>query len=84
MPGQEVAVPLAAKCRETRWGETVGAGLEIGFAPNWSIGAEYNHIFLDSHDAMLTAAAGGVADIDHIRQDVDIGLVRLNYRWVAL
>jgi outer membrane immunogenic protein len=66
---------------ETRWGETVGAGLEIGFAPNWSLGAEYNHIFLDSHDVTLSFPAGGVAGIDHIRQDVDMGLIRLNYRW---
>lgn len=25
---------------ETRWGGTVGAGLEFGFAPNWSVGVE--------------------------------------------
>jgi outer membrane immunogenic protein len=66
---------------ETRWGETVGAGLEIGFAPNWSIGAEYNHIFLDNHDVTLTDPAGGVAGTVRIRQDVNMGMVRLNYRW---
>jgi outer membrane immunogenic protein len=66
---------------ETRWGETVGAGLEIGFAPNWSLGAEYNHIFLDNHDVTLTALAGGVAGTVRIRQEVDMGLVRLNYRF---
>jgi outer membrane immunogenic protein len=65
---------------ETRWGGTVGAGLEIGFAHNWSIGAEYNHIFLDSHDVTLTSA-GVIAGTVRIRQDVDMGLVRLNYRW---
>jgi outer membrane immunogenic protein len=65
---------------ETRWGETVGAGLEVGFAPNWSVGAEYNHIFLDSHDVTLTSA-GVIAGTVRIRQDVDMGLVRLNYRW---
>jgi len=66
---------------ETRWGGTIGAGLEFGFAPNWSVGAEYNHIFLDSHDATLTDAAGGIAGTVHVHQDVDMGLVRLNYRW---
>ena len=69
-----------ASANETRWGGTVGAGLEYGFAPNWSIGAEYNHIFLDSHDAALTDTFGGVSTV-HVRQDVDMGLVRLNYRW---
>ncbi|WP_213772710.1 outer membrane beta-barrel protein [Bradyrhizobium sp. dw_78] len=66
---------------EARWGATVGAGLEVGFAPNWSIGAEYNHIFLDNHDATLNDAFGGIADTVRVHQDVDIGLVRLNYRW---
>lgn len=65
---------------ETRWGGTVGAGLEIGFAQNWSLGAEYNHIFLDSHDVALSSA-GVLAGTERIRQDVDMGLVRLNYRW---
>ncbi|MGY4287748.1 opacity protein-like surface antigen [Bradyrhizobium sp. LM2.7] len=31
---------------ETRWGGTVGAGLEFGFAPNWSVGVEYDHLFM--------------------------------------
>lgn len=60
----------------TRWGGTVGAGLEVGFAPNWSVGVEYNHIFLGGKD--VTFASGAV---DHIKQDVDIGLVRLNYKF---
>lgn len=60
----------------TRWGGTVGAGLEVGFAPNWSVGVEYNHIFLGGKD--VTFASGAV---DHIKQDVDMGLVRLNYKF---
>ncbi len=30
----------------TRWGATVGIGFEYGFAPNWSAGIEYNHLFM--------------------------------------
>jgi outer membrane immunogenic protein len=60
----------------TRWGGTIGAGLEVGFAPNWSVGVEYNHIFLGGKD--VTFASGAV---DHINQDVDMGLVRLNYKF---
>jgi outer membrane immunogenic protein len=70
-----------ASARETRWGATVGAGLEIGFASNWSVGVEYNHIFLDDHNVTLTTPAGVVAGTVRIGQDVDMGLVRLNYRW---
>jgi outer membrane immunogenic protein len=71
---------LVASGNETRWGETIGAGLEFGFAPNWSVGVEYNHIFLD--DRNLTLSLAGVPVVtDRIRQDVDMGLVRLNYRF---
>src|ERR1700748_813447 len=49
-------VPFAS-ANQTRWGATVGAGLEVGFARNWSVGVEYNHIFLDDNNVGLTAAA---------------------------
>ena len=52
-------VPFAAT-NDTRWGATLGAGLEVGFAGNWSIGAEYNHIFLDDHNVTLVTPAGAV------------------------
>ncbi|MEH2485183.1 outer membrane protein [Bradyrhizobium sp. AZCC 2230] len=67
--------------KETRWGGTVGAGLEFGFAPNWSVGVEYDHVFLDSKDTTLAAVPAGAASTIHVRQDVDMGLVRLNYRF---
>ena len=73
--------PLFASGNETRWGGTVGAGLEIGFAPNWSVGFEYDHIFLDDRNVTLTPVGGGVGTPLHIRQDVDIGTVRVNYRF---
>jgi outer membrane immunogenic protein len=74
-----VAGAVVASGSETRWGGTVGAGLEIGFASNWSIGAEYNHIFLDNNNVTLTSL--GLVDTVRIREDVDMGLVRLNYRF---
>ncbi len=71
---------FVASSNDTRWGGTVGVGLEYGFAPNWSVGAEYNHIFLGGHDQNLTNA-GVLVQSDHIKQDVDMGLVRLNYKF---
>ncbi len=59
----------------TRWGGTVGAGLEVGFAPNWSVGVEYNHIFLGDQNVTIAGVT------DNIKQDVDMGLVRLNYKF---
>jgi outer membrane immunogenic protein len=46
---------LLASANETRWGGTLGAGLEFGFARNWSLGVEYDHLFMGSRDITLTA-----------------------------
>ena len=35
-----------ASASSTRWGGTLGVGFEYGFAPNWSLGAEYDHLFM--------------------------------------
>ena len=68
---------------DTRWGGTVGAGAEFGFAPGWSIGAEYDHIFLDRRNVSFTAPATGLplAATFNSGGDVDIATIRLNYRW---
>ncbi|MGY8709681.1 outer membrane beta-barrel protein [Bradyrhizobium sp. 18BD] len=71
---------LLASTSDTRWGGTVGAGLEYGFAPNWSVGVEYNHIFLSDKDVTFAGFAGS----ERIKQDVDMGLVRLNYKFGGL
>ena len=65
----------------TRWGGALGAGVEYGFAPNWSVGVEYDHMFLGRHNVSFTTPAGVFSTTESIRQDVDMGLVRLNYRW---
>ena len=79
--GTPLAGTRLASASETRWGGTVGVGLEYGFAPNWSLGFEYDHIFLGDRTIGFTTPAGAVFGSDRIRQDVDMGLVRLNYRW---
>jgi outer membrane immunogenic protein len=80
-PGFVGAGTLAASTDDTRWGATVGAGLEVGFAPNWTLGVEYNHIFLGNRNLDFTAPGGVFFQTEHISQDVDMGLVRVNYRW---
>ena len=60
----------------------VGAGLEFGFAPNWSAGIEYNHLFMqDRTHTFVDPVIGGVVGVDRISQDVDLVTVRVNYRW---
>lgn len=80
-PGLVGADTLLASTNDTRWGGTVGAGLEFGFAPNWTVGVEYDHIFLGNRTLTLTAPGGVAFQTDRISQNVDMGLVRLNYRW---
>jgi outer membrane immunogenic protein len=69
---------------ETRWGGVGGVGIEFGFAPNWSVAAEYDHLFMGTKSVTLNLippAGTGLSGVHNIRQDVDVGTVRLNYRF---
>jgi outer membrane immunogenic protein len=69
------------RANETRWGAVVGVGVEFGFAPNWSVAFEYDHLFMGDRDVNFTAVNTAVfTATDRIRQDVDLATVRLNYR----
>jgi outer membrane immunogenic protein len=72
---------LLTSANNTRWGGTVGAGLEFGFAQNWSVGVEYDHLFMGTRNINFTTPGGLLFENERIRQGVDIGLVRLNYRF---
>jgi outer membrane immunogenic protein len=65
----------SANDSKTRWGGTVGAGLEYGFAPSWSLGVEYNHLFMGRDDVTLAGARYS------IKQDADLFTARLNYKF---
>jgi outer membrane immunogenic protein len=66
---------------ETRWGAVVGVGLEYGFAPNWSIGVEYDHLFMGDHNLTFRTPGGILSTATRIQQDVDIVTARINYRF---
>ena len=68
---------------QTRWGGVVGAGIEFGFAPNWSAALEYDHLFMqDKLTTFATVPASPfIFATDNIRQDVDLVTVRVNYRF---
>ena len=79
-------VAIANSVDDTRWGGTVGAGLEFGFAPNWSAGIEYNHMFMQdkTYNFISNGAAfpvGSLVAQSRIRQDVDIVTARINYKF---
>ncbi len=68
---------------ETRWGGTVGTGIEVGFAPGWSVAFEYDHLFMGhSNNTFTTSLVPGIllsTRADRVGQDVDMGTVRVNY-----
>jgi outer membrane immunogenic protein len=66
----------------TRWGGAVGVGLEYGFAPNWSVGVEYDHLFMGTANNSFSVVNPIVAGaFNRINQDVDMVTLRINYRF---
>ena len=76
-----VGLPAGITGDDSRWGGAVGAGLEFGFAPNWSLGVEYNHLFMQDRTYTFAVPGGGVFGTDRIGQDVDLVTARLNYEF---
>lgn len=71
-----------AAASATRWGGAVGVGWEYGFAPNWSVGIEYDHLFMgDSNNSFSANPIRADLLNDRIRQDVDLLTLRVNYRF---
>jgi outer membrane immunogenic protein len=79
-----------------KFGGVVGTGLEWMFADGWSVGAEYNHLFMGSRNVGLALtgsnpttpvapllSAGMPTRNDRISQDIDMATLRLNYRFGA-
>jgi hypothetical protein len=74
---------IATAPGDNRWGATIGLGAEFSFAPNWSAGVEYDHLFIGNYTTTFNNTTGGVFSTDRIRGDGDIFTVRINYRWAA-
>ena len=82
-----------------KFGEVIGTGIDWMFAPGWSVGAEYNHLFMGSNNvgSSLTSfgttpaiplpknllAPGMPTRNDSISQDIDMATIRLNYRFTS-
>jgi outer membrane immunogenic protein len=71
-----------ASADATRWGASVGVGFEYGFTPNWSVGVEYDHLFMGHANNSFSIVNPIVAGaINRINQDVDMVTLRVNYRF---
>ena len=78
-----IANSVFDSARETRWGAVAGIGGEYGFAPNWSFGIEWDHLFMGNRNIGFTSAAVPTFAFrtESIRQDFDIVTARINYHW---
>jgi outer membrane immunogenic protein len=67
----------------TRWGGTVGVGFEYGFTPNWSVGFEYDHLFMGNANETFLVLGHPLFNIalNRISEDIDMVTVRFNYRF---
>ena len=71
-----------ASSSSTRWGGAVGVGFEYGFTPNWSVGLEYDHLFMGHNNNSFSVVNPIVAGaLNRISEDVDMVAVRFNYRF---
>ena len=69
-----------ATTKQNRTGWTVGAGIEYGLSPNWSIAAQYNYVDFGDKDVTFGGAVVGPFT-DKVEQDIHLATVRLNYRF---
>jgi outer membrane immunogenic protein len=71
-----------ASATSTRWGAAVGVGFEYGFTPNWSVGVEYDHLFMGNANNSFSVVNPIVAGaLNRIGEDVDMITLRINYRF---
>jgi outer membrane immunogenic protein len=71
----------------TRWGWTVGGGIEWAFSPNWSVAGEYRHTDFGNRGTSFDIPSGLAAapifftGTSSSRLTVDQATARLNYRF---
>src|SRR3954464_12635935 len=71
----------------TRWGWTVGGGIEWAFSQNWSVAGEYRHTDFGNRASTFDIPSGLAAapifftGTSSLRQTVDQATARLNYRF---
>ncbi|MGZ3294711.1 MAG: outer membrane protein [Xanthobacteraceae bacterium] len=69
--------------RRTLYGAALGGGLEYGFAPNWSVKAEYLHAFFNNVNPQWTTPDLVVGSPISFAHSLDLARVGVNYRWNA-
>jgi len=71
----------AGGASSTRWGGTVGLGFEYGFSPNWTVGLEYDRLFMGTSNNSFSVNPLLAGAVNEIRQDIDLLTIRVNYKF---
>ena len=69
------------QAERTRWGGTVGVGLEYGFAPNWTAGIEYDYLFRESDSRTFLTANLHRPVTANTRTDISMVTGRISYKF---
>nr|WP_249811325.1 outer membrane beta-barrel protein [Bradyrhizobium sp. 197] len=67
------------KADDTRWGYTVGTGLEYGFSPAWSAKVEYGYTYFGSKTFTFTDQFGNASNVQ-LMQDLHTVKMGVNYK----
>jgi len=78
LTGLGIPPPTAS---ETRWGGTIGGGIEYGLTPNLSAAIEYDYLALGTRRDTFTLPGILPNSLVDIRQDMHMLTARLNYRF---
>jgi outer membrane immunogenic protein len=78
------AAPTAFTAGETRFGWTLGAGIEYAFWDRWSVKVEYNHYEFGDRRVNLLDPVGGFIVPTDIEQRIDTVKLGVNYRFWSL
>jgi outer membrane immunogenic protein len=71
-----------ASAGSTRWGSSLGIGFEYGFTPNWSVGVEYDHLFMGTNNNSFSVTNPIIAGaLNRISEDVDMVTLRATYHF---
>ncbi len=79
------ATPATTGLSDTRTGWIIGAGLEYGLAPNWSVAAEYTYLDFGTKQETIPPSISPPhfygAFTENISQKIQTATVRVNYRF---